>query len=42
MYLVKSPLFLKWYYSKLTWNKSRDRKVIYLTFDDGPIPDVTE
>ena len=42
MYLVKSPLFLKWYYPQLTWNKSRDRKVIYLTFDDGPIPDVTE
>jgi len=42
MYLVKSPLLLKWYYSSLTWNKSRDHKVIYLTFDDGPIPDVTE
>jgi len=41
MYLVKSPLLLKWYYPKLTWNKSRDQKVIYLTFDDGPIPDVT-
>ncbi|MBB5438272.1 peptidoglycan/xylan/chitin deacetylase (PgdA/CDA1 family) [Pedobacter sp. AK017] len=41
MYLVKSPLLLKWYYPKLTWNKNRDQKVIYLTFDDGPIPDVT-
>nr|WP_121269327.1 polysaccharide deacetylase family protein [Pedobacter schmidteae] len=41
MYLVKSPLFLKWYYPSLTWNKSRSEKVIYLTFDDGPIPDVT-
>ena len=42
MYLVKSPFLLKWYYPSLTWNKSRDHKVIYLTFDDGPIPDVTE
>ena len=42
MYLVKSPLLLKWYYPSLTWNKSRIEKVIYLTFDDGPIPDVTD
>ncbi|KQR65277.1 polysaccharide deacetylase family protein [Pedobacter sp. Leaf176] len=42
MYLVKSPLLLKWYYSKLIWNKSRTEKVIYLTFDDGPIPNVTD
>ncbi|MBE9599248.1 polysaccharide deacetylase family protein [Pedobacter sp. MC2016-24] len=41
MYLVKSPLLLKWYYPSLIWNKSRNEKVIYLTFDDGPIPDVT-
>ena len=41
MYLVKSPLLLKWYYPTLIWNKTRDEKVIYLTFDDGPIPDVT-
>ncbi|MCD0488044.1 polysaccharide deacetylase family protein [Pedobacter sp. MC2016-14] len=42
MYLVKSPLLLKWYYSSLIWNKARNQKVIYLTFDDGPIPDVTD
>ncbi|MES2830225.1 MAG: polysaccharide deacetylase family protein [Bacteroidota bacterium] len=42
MYLVRSPLLLKWYYPQLTWNKQRDHKVIYLTFDDGPIPDVTD
>lgn len=41
MYLVKSPLLLKWYYPSLIWNKTRNEKVIYLTFDDGPIPDVT-
>ncbi|MBC6111582.1 polysaccharide deacetylase family protein [Pedobacter fastidiosus] len=42
MYLVKSPLLLKWYYPSLLWNKSRTEKVIYLTFDDGPIPNVTD
>ncbi|WP_276089846.1 polysaccharide deacetylase family protein [Pedobacter sp. JY14-1] len=42
MYLVKSPILLKWYYPSLTWHKNRDEQVIYLTFDDGPIPDVTE
>jgi len=42
MYLVKSPLLLKWYYPSLVWNKSRADKVIYFTFDDGPIPDVTD
>ena len=33
---------LKWYYPSLVWNKNRSDKVIYLTFDDGPIPVVTE
>jgi peptidoglycan/xylan/chitin deacetylase (PgdA/CDA1 family) len=42
MYLIKSPLLLKWYYPSLVWNKTRTDKVIYLTFDDGPIPDVTD
>nr|WP_199081432.1 polysaccharide deacetylase family protein [Pedobacter sp. ASV19] len=42
MYLVKSPLLLKWYYPSLVWNKTRSDKVIYLTFDDGPIPVVTD
>jgi peptidoglycan/xylan/chitin deacetylase (PgdA/CDA1 family) len=42
MYLVKSPLLLKWYYPSLVWNKTRRDKVIYITFDDGPIPDVTD
>ena len=42
MYLVKSPLLLKWYYPSLLWNMPRNEKVIYLTFDDGPIPNVTD
>ncbi|WP_443940044.1 polysaccharide deacetylase family protein [Pedobacter sp. MW01-1-1] len=42
MYLIKSPILLKWYYPSLLWNKARSKKVIYLTFDDGPIPNVTD
>jgi peptidoglycan/xylan/chitin deacetylase (PgdA/CDA1 family) len=41
MYLVKSPWLLKKFYPQLIWNRPRSRKVIYLTFDDGPIPVVT-
>jgi peptidoglycan/xylan/chitin deacetylase (PgdA/CDA1 family) len=41
MYLVKSPWLLKKLYPQLVWNRNRSRKVIYLTFDDGPIPVVT-
>lgn len=42
MYLIKTPLLLKKLYPKhLIWKKSRTDKVIFLTFDDGPIPIVT-
>ncbi|TYR34766.1 polysaccharide deacetylase family protein [Sphingobacterium phlebotomi] len=41
MYFVTAPFFLRWYYPKVTFNKSRKDRKIYLTFDDGPIPEVT-
>ncbi|MGV3761638.1 polysaccharide deacetylase family protein [Parapedobacter sp.] len=41
MYTVRPPVFLKWFYPTLTWHRSRAEKCIFLTFDDGPIPDVT-
>lgn len=41
MYLATPPFWLKWLYPSLTWNKSRNERTIYLTFDDGPIPVVT-
>ncbi|WCT11528.1 polysaccharide deacetylase family protein [Mucilaginibacter jinjuensis] len=41
MYLVKTPWLLKQFYSGLLWNEDRDKRIIYLTFDDGPIPVVT-
>lgn len=42
MYLTKSPVWLQRLYPRLTWHKDRTLPYLYLTFDDGPIPDVTE
>jgi peptidoglycan/xylan/chitin deacetylase (PgdA/CDA1 family) len=40
-YPIKSPKWLRVLYPQLLWHKSRNKKTLYLTFDDGPIPDVT-
>ena len=40
-YPVKTPALLKWFYRDLIWHQARTEKVLYLTFDDGPIPEVT-
>src|SRR5258708_753287 len=42
-YLVKTPWWLKKWYSGLVWNipPRTDEKVLYLTFDDGPHPVAT-
>lgn len=42
MYLHKTPFWLKLLYPSLTWNKNRKEKKLYLTFDDGPIPEITD
>lgn len=42
MYLVKTPVALKRMYPRLLWNHQRSDKRIYLTFDDGPTPEITE
>lgn len=41
MYFVKNPSFFKLIYPSLTWEIKTNEKVLYLTFDDGPIPEVT-
>ncbi len=38
----RTPFFLPWLYPSLHWKIPTTEKKIYLTFDDGPIPDVTE
>lgn len=40
-YVVKIPFFVKFLYPKRLWHFSRKQKAIYLTFDDGPTPEVT-
>jgi peptidoglycan-N-acetylglucosamine deacetylase len=40
-YVVKVPFFVRFLYPKRLWHFSRKQKAIYLTFDDGPIPEVT-
>jgi peptidoglycan/xylan/chitin deacetylase (PgdA/CDA1 family) len=40
---VRVPAFVKWWHPKgYIWDKPTKEKVLYLTFDDGPIPEVTE
>jgi len=42
MFLVKPPTIIKKYYPNLVWDIPNTEKKIYLTFDDGPIPEITE
>tara|TARA_A100000171_G_scaffold50821_1_gene63225 strand:- start:5 stop:625 length:621 start_codon:yes stop_codon:yes gene_type:complete len=41
MLLHKTPIFARWLYPSLVWKQTSNEKIIYLTFDDGPIPEVT-
>ena len=41
MYHFKTPLLAKAVYPSCTWNLSRQGNKIYLTFDDGPHPEIT-
>lgn len=40
--MVRTPWIFKQIYPACTWRLPTDEKVIYLTFDDGPTPEVTE
>lgn len=41
MRFVRPPLWLKRLYPKLTWRIPAQEKILYLTFDDGPVPEIT-
>lgn len=41
MYFVRTPDWLSACFPQFICHQSRSEKVIYLTFDDGPIPEVT-
>jgi peptidoglycan-N-acetylglucosamine deacetylase len=40
--LIQPKSFLKLIYPKALWRVNTPEKIIYLTFDDGPIPGLTE
>ena len=42
MFLPKSPKIIKALYSQLTWEVPNTKNKIYLTFDDGPTPEITD
>jgi len=41
MYLVKTPQFIQNLFPNFTWRIPTQDKELFLTFDDGPIPEVT-
>lgn len=41
MYLVRTPGLIKPFFKDLLWNVPDADDSVYLTFDDGPIPEVT-
>lgn len=38
---VKTPKLIKGIFPNYTWDMPNDQNVIYLTFDDGPTPEIT-
>lgn len=42
MYFIKTPEILKRLYPRQVWSLPETRKEIFLTFDDGPTPSITD
>ena len=41
MYLVKTPIFIQKLFPNFIWRIPTKEKKLYLSFDDGPIPEIT-
>jgi peptidoglycan/xylan/chitin deacetylase (PgdA/CDA1 family) len=41
MIIEQPAIWLRWLYPKATWRMDKNDKAVYLTFDDGPIPEST-
>jgi len=41
MRFVRIPQYLKKFFPSLTWDYNTGKKIVYITFDDGPIPEST-
>lgn len=42
LYFVKTPNLIKLLFRRWIWSFSKKEKVLYLTFDDGPTPEITD
>lgn len=42
MYFTKTPFLAKHLFKEITWSIPTKEKIIYLSFDDGPTPEITE
>jgi len=42
MYFIRTPKIIQSIYKNYTWKINTNKKEIYLTFDDGPTPEITE
>lgn len=41
MIIEQPAIWMKWLYPRATWRMDKNEKAVYLTFDDGPIPEST-
>ena len=41
MFIEQPAVYLRWLYPRALWRMDRHEKAVYLTFDDGPIPEAT-
>lgn len=41
MFVIRPCLLMRKLFPAALWRLTKDRKVVYLTFDDGPIPELT-
>jgi peptidoglycan/xylan/chitin deacetylase (PgdA/CDA1 family) len=41
VFIEQPARFMRWLYPRALWRMDENEKAVYLTFDDGPIPEVT-
>ena len=41
MFIEQPAVYLRWLYPRALWRMNRHERSVYLTFDDGPIPEAT-
>lgn len=41
MFIEQPPWFYRLFFPGAVWRKNKSEKCVYLTFDDGPIPEIT-